>query len=152
WFAANDAAAKSKTPWTAEQFDDSAWPVMRLPQKWNEGDLPNFHGVVWFRKEITLPAAWDKAPATLFMTKIDDRDTTYVNGVEVGDIDNYTLRRRYAVPANVLHAGRNIIAVRVYDGGGSAGIYGSAQDFRLEGNGHAVPLAGPWRYEIGLDL
>ena len=50
--------------------------------------LPDFDGIAWFRKEFDLPEAWDGKELTLGLGPIDDRDTTFFNGVEVGHMDD----------------------------------------------------------------
>ena len=55
---------------------------------------------------------------------VDDIDTTWVNGVKVGATIGYNVVRKYPVPAGVLKAGGNVIAVRVLDTGGGGGIWG----------------------------
>jgi sialate O-acetylesterase len=57
-------------------------------------------GVVWMRKTITLSAEDIKNKTVLILSKIDDEDITYVNGIEVGKITNLgSLKRVYEVPA-----------------------------------------------------
>ena len=59
----------------------------------------------------------------LHLTAIDDFDITYFNGTRVGATGNetpnsYMVPRRYTVPGSLVHAGRNVIAVRVFDRAG----------------------------------
>jgi hypothetical protein len=63
---------------------------------------------------------------------IDDFDDVFVNGVRVGGADrknpNFAAAPRlYTVPANLMKEGRNIIAVRVWDGRGKGGFAGPAK-------------------------
>jgi len=140
--------------WAAPQFDARAWPTMPVPGIWESAPrLAAYDGVVWFRKEIDLPASLASQPLTLALGKIDDADSTYVNGVRVGFGSGYNELRRYAVPAGLLHPGRNVIAVRVVDTGGGGGITGEPAELALRpANGTpALALAGPWQYQLGLD-
>lgn len=84
---------------------------------------------------------------------IDDNDTTWINGTQVGATASYNADRKYNVPANVLKAGKNVIAVRVFDGQGAGGINGKPDQLTLvpEG-GAAVSLAGEWKYKVGVAL
>jgi sialate O-acetylesterase len=140
--------------WAAPGFDARAWPTMPVPGIWESAPgLATYDGVVWFRKEIDLPASLASQPLTLTLGKIDDADSTYINGVRVGYRSGYNELRRYAVPAGLLHPGRNVIAVRVLDTGGGGGITGEPAELALSpANGAPVlPLAGPWQYQLGLD-
>ncbi|WP_310397776.1 sialate O-acetylesterase [Hymenobacter sp.] len=139
--------------WAAPGFSAANWPAMPLPGYW-EGQaeaLRDFDGVVWLRKEFTLTAAEAGQPAQLALARIDDDDSTWVNGVPVGGTRGYYPIRRYAVPGPVLQAGRNVIAVRVVDNGGGGGIWGAAADMRLTTATRTVPLAGAWQYHPAYD-
>ena len=138
--------------WAAPDFEARAWPTMPLPGLWEtQPGLGAYDGVVWFRKEINLPASLAGQPLTLRLGKIDDADSTYFNGVKVGSGSGYQSLRSYAVPAGLARAGRNVIAVRVVDTGGGGGIAGEAAELSLSGAGQTLPLAGPWQYQVALD-
>ena len=157
WYARNDKGSVSDengNTWAsaALTFRSTDWPTMTLPQNWEGAGIPalaNFDGVVWYRKAFMLTAAQAKAPLTLHLGPIDDRDTTSVNGVVVGGLDDYTVSRDYSVPASALRAGHNVIAVRVLDTGGGGGIYGKPEQMFVEAGGDKIPLAGDWAYKIG---
>jgi len=134
--------------WKAANFDDSKWPKMDLPNLWEGKGLPDLDGAVWFRKDITVSAADAGKEATLELAMIDDNDVTYVNGAKVGATNAYNAKRKYTIPAGVLKEGKNVIAVRVEDGGGGGGIYGDANEMKLTIGGNAQSLAGDWQYKI----
>jgi sialate O-acetylesterase len=137
--------------WASPAIDAHAWPTMSVPGIWESTPgLTTYDGVVWFRKEINLPASLVGQPLTLSLGKIDDADSTYVNGVRVGATNGYGLARRYLVPAQVLRPGRNVLVVRVVDTGGGGGITGEPAELTLSGAGQTLPLAGPWQYQVGL--
>ena len=154
WYAQNDPGSASGPGWAASDFGASDWQTMTLPQNWEQAGLPDFDGVVWFRREVDLPVGWAGQEARLRLGPIDDRDTTWVNGVKVGAMDDWSAARTYRIPAGVLKAGRNVIVVRVLDTGGGGGIYGKPEEMRLElaGATDPVPLAGAWRYRDSVSL
>ncbi|WP_046243340.1 sialate O-acetylesterase [Hymenobacter terrenus] len=138
--------------WAAADFDASAWPEMALPSYWETTPaLKGYDGVVWFRKEIDLPVAAAGQPLTLSLGRINDTDSTWFNGVKVGSTDGYNKDRRYAVPAALVRAGRNVVAVRVVDLGSNGGISGEPATLSLTGPGRTLSLAGSWHYQVGLD-
>ena len=138
--------------WAAPTFDARAWPTMPVPGAWESAPgLGTYDGVVWFRKEIDLPASLASQPLTLALGKVDDADSTYINGVRVGYTSAYNQPRAYQVPAGLLRPGRNVIAVRVLDTGGGGGITGEPAEVALRGASQTLPLAGPWQYQVGLD-
>jgi sialate O-acetylesterase len=141
-----DATALAQ--WPTPALNDAAWARMKLPALWEAGPLPDFDGVVWFRKTVEVSAENAGKPAELHLAMIDDADATYVNGVKVGSTNGYNEKRMYKIPAGVLKGGKNVIAVRVEDSGGGGGIYGDTADLKLALGGNAIPLSGDWGYGI----
>jgi sialate O-acetylesterase len=156
WYVQNDPGSLGGLGWGAADLAASDWKTMTLPQNWEQAGLPDFDGVVWFRRELDLPAGWAGKEARLHLGPIDDRDVTWVNGVRVGGMDDWSAARDYRIPAGVLKAGRNVIAVRVLDTGGGGGIYGQPAQLQLEPADapdlQPVPLTGRWRYREGVAL
>jgi hypothetical protein len=73
---------------------------------------------------------------TLSLGPVDDFDETFFNGVSIGSIgietpEFYSVQRVYRVPAELVKAGRNVIAVRVFDHFGGGGFGGQASDMAL---------------------
>jgi sialate O-acetylesterase len=134
--------------WKNADLDDNKWPQMQLPSLWEEKQLGELDGVVWFRKTIDISTEDVGKGAILELAMIDDNDITYVNGVEVGKTNSYNTHRNYSIPAGILKAGKNIIAVRVDDTGGGGGIYGEAGDMKLTIGNHVISLAGDWRFRV----
>ncbi len=156
----NDPGNKGETlGYAASTTAISDWKEMNLPQFFETAGL-NIDGAVWFRKEIDLPASWASKDLMLNLTAIDDYDTTYFNGTRIGGIgretaDSYAAPRRYKVPGSLVHAGRNLIAVRVFDSAGEGG-FGRGDEMSI---GPVVPmgadqlsLRGPWNYKVELAL
>lgn len=138
----------SASTFNESAYDDSKWPELNEPQLWEQQSLGEFDGVVWLRKSIIVSAEDSNKPATLELSKIDDEDITYVNGVEVGRTNRYDAYRKYIIPAGILKAGTNVIAVRVTDNGGGGGIYGEAADLKLALDKTIIPLSGKWRFQV----
>jgi sialate O-acetylesterase len=155
WMAEHDAGSAKDHLWNAGDVDASAWKPMTLPTLWEEAGEPDLNGVVWFRKSFELPATAAGMPAEVQLGMVDDVDTTWINGVKVGFTFGYNVHRKYQVPAGVLKAGTNIVAVRVLDMGGGGGIWGEKK-MQLLGKGPSpsapVELSGPWQYRIGMHL
>ncbi len=156
WWKQNDPGVAQTPTWADASYDSSAWKTMALPQYWEgagDPDLAAFDGIAWFRRTVTLPADAAGKTAVLHLGTVDDNDTTFVNGVPVGATEGYQKPRDYTVPANVLKAGDNVIAVRVLDTGGGGGIYGTPDALHLDVAGAApLALAGNWDYKIGKPL
>ncbi|HET9824541.1 MAG TPA: sialate O-acetylesterase, partial [Chitinophagaceae bacterium] len=117
--------------WNTSDFDDTKWPQMQLPSLWEDKQLGDLDGIVWFRKTISLPANDAGKDASLDLAMIDDNDITFVNGVKVGETNSYNQHRKYSIPAGLLKAGKNVVVVRVEDTGGGGGIYGEREGMKL---------------------
>ncbi len=135
--------------WRSAGYDHSKWPAMRLPALWETLPLlSRLDGVVWFRKTIFIRDEDAGLPAVLRLGKIDDNDQTFLNGSLLGTGQGWNADRRYTVGAGQLKGGKNVIAVRVDDTGGSGGIWGDSSELSLTVNGRQYPLAGDWAYNV----
>ena len=138
--------------WAAPEHDASGWRTIRVPATWEAEGYAGLDGVAWYRTSFTLTSAEAAAGVTLGLGQIDDDDVTWVNGVEIGGMENaWNVPRRYAVPPSALRAGANTIAVRVVDHQGGGGIAGPADGVYLEtADGAQRTLAGAgWRFRVG---
>lgn len=154
WFAAHDTGSAQGQSWSDPALDVAAWKSMSVPGLWEDAGEPDLNGVVWLRRTFELPDSVGNVAAELYVDRVDDIDTTFVNGSKIGTTAGYDVARRYTIPAGVLKPGRNVIAVRVLDTGGGGGIWG---DERLQlvldvPGAPAIDLAGRWRYRVGMRL
>lgn len=151
--------AAEAAAWAEPAFDDAAWNAMQIPQAWEATGL-NIDGAVWFRKTIEIPEAWAGKPLMLSLDVVDDFDRTFFNGVQVGATGMETaswwsVQRRYIVPGELVKAGRNVIAVRVFDQWGNGGLLGKAQGMFVSlasDESRRIELPGSWRYAVELAL
>jgi sialate O-acetylesterase len=150
-YVADDPANKGEGLGYADPAHDlSAWKKMRLPQLWETAGL-DVDGVVWFRREVDVPAAWAGKDLTLKLGAIDDFDTTYFNGARVGSTgaetpNAWTAQRVYTVPGSLVRAGRNTVAVRVFDRVGGGGFAGGEMSLAPTASGGPVFIDGEWSY------
>ena len=130
---------------TAPTTNDKDWPQINQPQGWEDQVLGNIDGAVWVRKNITLTKAQANAANTLFLSKIDDEDSTFVNGTLIGVTTIWDKPRMYQVPPGLLKEGNNCISIRIHDTGGGGGIWGNPADLKLRIGSLDISLAGPWK-------
>jgi sialate O-acetylesterase len=143
---------QGKLPWIEPGFDASAWKKMTLPGFWEKAGLANVDGTIDFRRTFTVPASWAGKDVTLNLGAVDDADVTWFNGAEVGHMEAFYYKRTYTIPGNLVKAGENTIAVRVYDGAGNGGFEAGPIDVTLKGSTEKVDLAGEWYYQIAAKL
>ncbi len=151
WWQKNDPGTKAN--WQNADFDATAWKTMNVAATWENAGLPDFDGVVWLRREVTIPDGWAGKELTLHLGPIDDNDSTFFNGTPVGSTEGHQAPRDYKIPGNLVKAGKNVIAVRVLDTGGGGGLYGAAEAIKLEAPGQApISLSGAWQYKDSVAL
>lgn len=129
-------------------FNDTNWPEIKVPSLWENQQIGNIDGVVWMRKTIVLSAEQAQKEAVLYLSKVDDEDVTYVNGVQVGTNNIWEAKRIYKIPVGVLKEGSNVIAVRIADYTGGGGIYGDPADLKIDFKDSNVPLEGLWKFNV----
>ena len=152
----NFALAKG---WADAAFDDTAWAEMLLPAYWQNKGITN-NGVMWFRKSIDIPAEMAGKNLVVSLGNIDDFDTTYFNGEQIGECprgtpDSYQLQRVYTIPAALVKTGRAVLTIRVFDDFGNGGFGGNPGDMWMapaDGTSAKVSLSGKWRYEREHDI
>lgn len=136
-------ANPAKVAWTDAPKGLGVWSTWGVPTLEKDG------GTVWFRTSVTLTAADAARGADLALGAITEEDTVWVNGKAVGTTTGYAAERKYAVPAGVLHEGKNDIVLNVYCGWRGCGLFGPANSRAIHfAGGSTVPLDGAWQYTI----
>lgn len=156
----------------APGFDDTAWQATPVPSRADAGDrrLQDRVGTFWYRTTVTPPAAWAGRDLALVIGAVDDFDTTYLNGEQVGATDagtphHWEVPRRYIVAARLVRFGQpNTLAVKAFNGAYAGGIAGpvrlglaealpepaatvSLASHKLSPDGRTLQMtlwAGPW--------
>lgn len=145
--------------WYGVDFDDADWETVELPLFWHG----TYHGqartITWLRRELELPEEMAGKELMLSLGAIDDEDITYFNGKEIGRTErdvprHWSVPRNYRIPAEMVNAGRNVIAVRVVDFGTAGGFAGNGRDLKLSAakqeEEQNIDLAGEWRSMTGV--
>jgi len=146
-----DAGYKNGKPYfTLPDIDVNDWKTMTLPTYWEVAGLPDFDGIVWFRKKITIPQGWVGHDIVLNIGTVNDDDITFFNGTEVGKTNGWSKVRAYTIPAALVKEGENTIVVRVNDGNGSGGIYGKPEAMFASYGTEKINLSGQWVYKVGV--
>ncbi|WP_439181494.1 beta galactosidase jelly roll domain-containing protein [Carboxylicivirga taeanensis] len=141
--------------WKNSTYDDSDWPSLRVPGKWESQGFEGYNGYAWYRKMIRIDIIPDH-DLILRLGIIDDIDEVYINGRFVGRSGSfppntqtaYSEQRFYTIPKSYWQKGTNVIAVRVYDyysdGGflsGPVSLNTNVSDKLL-----SVNLSGQWKF------
>ncbi len=136
--------------WEAPGFDDGQWQRFMVPGYAKAQGIAFGNGSIWLRKHINLSDAQLAnltGDATLWLGAIVDGDQVYVNGQLVGQTGYMYPPRIYTVPAAVLKAGDNTLAIRITSYSNNAGFVLDKR-YVLDLGAAQIPLAGDWRYAI----
>ena len=121
--------------WKNPTIQADGWETVQLPNWWNDHSGYNDQNCFgWYRRTIQIPKDMQGKTIVLNLGKIDDSDQTFLNGTRIGATGRMPPRyssawenvRLYKVDAKLLHAGENVVAVRVYNGEGKGGMYDAA--------------------------
>jgi sialate O-acetylesterase len=135
-------------PWYDEGYEALGWHGFWLPGYLPDQGVKNFNGIVWFRKEVTIPVDMAGKPAKLMLGRMVDADETYVNGKQVGRTTYKYPPRRYEIPEGLLRAGKNLIVVRLTNTSGKGGFVPD-KPYYLLSEGKKIDLRGDWQYQVG---
>ncbi len=126
--------------WSSATLPDNDWPSINVGGPWENQGYKDYDGFAWYRLHVVIPSSikeksFLKEKLRVDLGKIDDGDEVYLNGALIGrnagrggDIKTgpYDVQRSYILPLNdprILWDKENVIAVRVWDGGGNGGLY-----------------------------
>jgi sialate O-acetylesterase len=148
-YKADQGEARGQQKWSAPDYNASTWATMNVPGYWaDQTPLGPVNGVVWFRREVEVPAAMVGQPARLELGTLVDADSTYLNGQLVGSTGYQYPPRKYEVKAGVLKPGKNVVTVRLINNGGRGG-FTPEKKYELTAAGQTLDLRGPWQYKLG---
>lgn len=134
--------------WFSTSYAPKEWHRIAVPGYW-EDQGAKVNGVVWYRKEINIPASMLNTPAKVFLGRIVDADVLYINGQQVGNTTYMYPQRRYVIPGGVLKEGKNILVVRVTNNSGKGGFVPD-KPYELIAGKDTIDLTGCWEYKVGL--
>jgi putative membrane-bound dehydrogenase-like protein len=150
--------------WSAPSLPDDDWKVVPAPRVWSETAIGDHVGTIWLRRTIDAPANAAGRPAEIRLGIVDDSDVTFVNGVRIGGTStSRNLPRQYSIPAGVLTAGSNVIAVRISNVNGRGGFVpdpapapgvsplakeSGLTGMVIAGEGFTIRLEGDWRAKV----
>jgi len=146
--ARKDRGMNGPKPWYDPTYIPERWHNFWLPGYLDDQGVRGLDGIIWFRKEIEVPASMTGIPAKLFLGRIVDADEVYVNGVLSGSISYQYPPRRYDLPAGLIKPGKNLIVIRLTNYLGKGGFVPDKPYWLVAGN-DSIDLRGDWQYKVG---
>lgn len=146
--AVADKGLTEPVKWFDPAYAPKGWRNFYLPGYWEDQGIRDLDGVVWFRKEIQVPAEMTGVSAFFQLGRIIDADRLYVNGIQVGSTGYQYPQRRYTVAAGVLKPGKNILVIRIENSGGKGGFVPD-KPYSITADNQSLDLKGEWLYKVG---
>jgi sialate O-acetylesterase len=143
-----DKGLTGPTPWYDTSYIPKGWHTINIPGYWEDQGIKDLDGVVWYRKEIEVPASMTGIPAKIFLGRIVDADFLYINGMLAGSTGYQYPQRRYPLQAGLLKPGKNSIVIRVINTAGKGGFVPD-KPYYLTAGGQSIDLKGYWSYKVG---
>jgi sialate O-acetylesterase len=151
WYADLNAKDDGLNKWETANFNDNDWNETTIPGFWTEGPIGKTNGVVWFRRKVTVPKSMTGKSGKLWMGRIVDADSVFVNGKFVGTTSYQYPPRKYEFGEGLLKEGENTIAIRVINSGGRGGFITDKPYFIAVGN-DTIDLKGVWKCKLGASI
>ncbi len=165
WETKYDAADKGNlglaAGYAAPDTVTEDWKTVIIP---STGKILGLQGAsaVWIRRDITLPSRAYKLPMRLDLGPMRESNIAYVNSVKIGSSPMEPIPYRaansvYFVPAALLHAGKNTIAVRIFSHQPAHMILGTRlTDLNIpasetDPDPFHMSLTGEWNYRVEHD-
>jgi len=143
-----DKGLTASTPWYSPAYVPKGWRTINIPGYWEDQGIKDLDGVVWYRREIDVPASMVNNPAKVFLGRIVDADALYINGKQVGSTSYMYPQRRYPLPAGTLKPGKNLFVIRVTNNAGKGGFVPD-KPYQLIAGNDTIDLKGYWQYKVG---
>ncbi|MDX2045827.1 MAG: sialate O-acetylesterase, partial [Chitinophagaceae bacterium] len=143
-----DLGLAGQTKWFDISYEPKGWRNINIPGYWEDQGIKDLNGVVWYRKEIEIPASMIGKPAKVFLGRIVDADELYINSKKIGITTYQYPQRRYNAPADVLKAGKNIFVIRITNTAGKGGFVPD-KPYCIFSGSDTVDLKGTWQYKVG---
>ncbi len=134
--------------WYDPSYAPKEWRTINIPGYWEDQGVKNLNGVVWYRREIDVPASMAGKPAKVFLGRIVDADVLYINGQQVGTTAYQYPQIRYDVSEGLLKGGKNVFVVKVTNNFGKGGFVPDKPYCLFAGN-DTIDLKGYWQYKVG---
>jgi len=145
----SDSGLTGAVKWYDPAYNPKGWFNINIPGYWEDQGIKELNGVVWYRREIEIPASMVGKPARVFLGRIVDADELYINGKLIGSTTYMYPQRRYKIPSDVLKAGKNTFVIRVTNNAGKGGFVPDKPYYIFSGT-DTVDLKGYWKYKVSL--
>jgi sialate O-acetylesterase len=144
-----DSGILQNMKWYDPEYDFSDWQTVEVPgSSWGRDGNRAVNGIYWFNRAIWLSDSLENKEGMIYMGRIVDADSVYINGKLVGSTGYMYPPRHYAIPANVLKAGKNTVTVRLTSYSGFPEFV-KDKPYKIVANREEIDLKGEWKFKVG---
>lgn len=144
-----DSGFISTPKWFSDSVDLSSWKNIYEPSLYSKNEIKNNSGVIWFRKNFEVDSNYVGKDAELFLGRIVDSDSTYINGVLVGTTGYTWPPRIYKIPSDLLKK-NNSLVVRIISNNNEGGFFPDKPFEIIFDDKSKIDLKGDWLYKISV--
>lgn len=147
WLATVDPASAKEKYSSDPNLDTKDWLDLTVPKPWQEAGIKDFHGLVWFRREIDVPESWSGKDLSLALSIINDSDLVWFNGQLVGAMQLPGTARNYRIDGKLVKPGKNLLVVAILNKAGPGGFCSSPTNMVLRpvSDTQLLRLSGTWK-------
>lgn len=128
-------------------FDDSSWKKIDMPNVFRDVEKPFYEGVDWLRKYVEIPASMIGKDLRLSLGFPEMMYYMYFNEKTICEkVWNAEKKHVYKIPAGVVKQGKNVLALRLAELWGGGGLNPPADSLYITDSKTKIPLTGEWRY------
>lgn len=143
-----DMGLAGAVKWFDPAYIPKGWRSINVPGYWEDQGIKDLNGIVWYRKEIDVPAAMTGKAARIFLGRIVNTDELYINGNRIGNTTYEYPQRRYHIKPDILKTGKNILVIKVTNSGGKGGFVPD-KPYCIFAGPDTIDLKGEWKYKVG---
>ena len=116
----DDEKIKS-TEFKSIEYDDATWETQKILP--GVIDKKRIKRVIWLRKWVTIPKAYENQDLGIYLGKVWDQEATYLNGVKIGSTgreypefhSTWNTSSSHFLPYELIkHGEKNLIAIRQF--------------------------------------
>lgn len=154
-FSPDPEGIGSEEGWYSPEFNPDDWKIIDGGLSWEEQGFPDYDGISWYRKLITVPHNWQGKNVYALFGGVHDYFELYINGERIGSYgspDNIMAENRVVTDVGrYIRVGKgNLFALKVINVEGKGGLVGGhyaiSPDQELLG-GSTYSLRSDWKFK-----
>ena len=122
--------------------EEILWQKINIPGLLKTANTPP-NGTFWFKRSFNVTHEQAGTNSILYMGRIIDQDSVFINGKFAGTTSYQYPPRRYPLGEGMLHEGENTIVVKLISQSGSGGFV-EDKPYMIKAGADTISLAGEW--------